>query len=76
RARPGERFAPLGMEGHSLKLSDFWINQKLPRRARPAWPLVAAGDQVIWVPGYRLAHPYRIQPGARRVLYLFLKQTG
>jgi tRNA(Ile)-lysidine synthase len=68
--RPGDRFQPLGMQGHFIKLSDFWINQKLPRRARAAWPLVAAGDEILWIPGYRLAHPYRIQKTTRKVLHL------
>jgi tRNA(Ile)-lysidine synthase len=73
RMRPGDRFEPLGMDGHSLKLSDFWINQKLPRRARPAWPLVAAESGIIWVPGFRMAHPFRVRPDTRLVLYLSLK---
>jgi tRNA(Ile)-lysidine synthase len=72
RAQPGDRFQPLGMEGHSLKLSDFWINEKLPRRARAAWPLVAAGKQILWVPGFRLAHPYRVQKNTRKALHLRL----
>ena len=33
RAGAGERFQPLGMETGSVKLSDFWINSKLPQRA-------------------------------------------
>jgi len=36
--RPGDRFAPLGMDGHTMKLSDFMINVKIPRRARDRWP--------------------------------------
>jgi len=75
RSRPGDRFQPLGMEGQSLKLSDFWINEKLPRRARAAWPLLAAGDAILWVPGYRLAHPYRLQKNTRRALHVRLYQV-
>ena len=59
--REGDRFEPLGMGGHSQKLSDFFINEKLPARARDRWPLVCSGDQVVWVPGYRPAHPYRMR---------------
>ncbi|RPI97269.1 MAG: tRNA lysidine(34) synthetase TilS, partial [Chloroflexi bacterium] len=39
---PGDRFSPLGMDGQSLKLSDFMINVKMPRRARAGWPLVVS----------------------------------
>lgn len=68
--RPGDRFAPLGMEGHTMKLSDFMINVKIPRRARDRWPLVVHQDEVVWVVGQRLAHPFRVRPQTRRVLRL------
>ncbi len=71
--RPGDRFEPLGMDGHSQKLSDFFINARLPARARDRWPLVCAGDEVIWVPGYRPAHRFRLRPESRDVLYLAVK---
>lgn len=70
--RPGERFEPLGMHGHSMKLSDFFINQGLPRRARPNWPLVCSGEQVAWVCGYRPAHPFRVSETTQSVVHLHL----
>jgi tRNA(Ile)-lysidine synthase len=68
--RAGDRFEPLGMAGHSQKLSDFFVNAKLPARARERWPLVCAGDEVLWVPGYRPAHLHRVQPRTTQVLHL------
>jgi tRNA(Ile)-lysidine synthase len=65
----GDRFEPLGMDGHEMKLSDFFINVKLPQRARDRWPLLCMGDQVIWVPGYRPAHSLRLTESTRQVLY-------
>ena len=73
--RPGDRFAPIGMDGHSVKLSDFFINEKLPRRARDAWPLLCSGDTVIWVPGYRPAHPFRLTDKSRQVMYFTLSRS-
>ena len=70
--RPGDRFQPLGMGGHSLKLADFWINERLPRRARERWPLVCSGGRIAWVCGSRLAEPFRVTGTTRRVLHLKL----
>lgn len=70
RPLPGDRFQPLGLNGHTVRLSDFWINQKLPRRARQDWPLVTCGGEILWVPGYRLAHPFRVSESTHRVLLL------
>ena len=75
RARQkGDRFQPFGMDGHTMKLSDFLINEKLPQRARDAWPLLCSGDSVIWVPGYRPAHSYRLTDNTRQVIYFTVTQ--
>jgi tRNA(Ile)-lysidine synthase len=65
----GDRFQPLGMDGHETKISDFFINVKLPQRARERWPLLCMGDRVVWVPGYRPAHPFRLTETTRQALY-------
>ncbi len=65
----GDRFEPLGMDGHEMKISDFFINVKLPHRARERWPLLCMGEKVVWVPGYRPAHPYRLTEATRQALY-------
>ena len=65
----GDRFEPLGMDGHEMKLSDFFINVKLPQRARDRWPLLCVGEKVVWVPGYRPAHPFRLTDATRQALY-------
>jgi tRNA(Ile)-lysidine synthase len=65
----GDRFEPLGMDGHEMKLSDFFINVKLPHRARDRWPLLCMGETVVWVPGYRPAHSFRVTEATRQALY-------
>jgi tRNA(Ile)-lysidine synthase len=66
---PGDQFSPFGLDGHSQKLSDFLVNVKMPQRARENWPLLCAGDEIIWVPGYRPAHAYRLTESTKSVLY-------
>jgi len=74
--RPGDVFHPLGLGGHSQKLSDFFVNVKLPRRARARWPLLCAGETVIWVPGYRAAEPFRVRAASRRVAHFALRRSS
>ncbi|MCL4562208.1 MAG: tRNA lysidine(34) synthetase TilS [Chloroflexi bacterium] len=74
RRAPGDRFQPLGMDGKWVKLSDFFMNVKLPRRARDRWPLVCAQDQIVWIPRYRPAHAMRITAATRKALYLRLER--
>jgi tRNA(Ile)-lysidine synthase len=52
--RDGDRMAPGGMPG-TVKLQDVWVDRKVPRRLRRRIPLLVCADQVVWVPGYRVA---------------------
>jgi len=49
--RPGDRLA-----GRSKKIQDVFVDAKVPRSDREAWPLVVRGDEVVAVPGL-VAHP-------------------
>jgi tRNA(Ile)-lysidine synthetase-like protein len=44
--RPGDRLA-----GRSKKVQDVFVDAKIPRSDREAWPLVVRGDEVVAVPG-------------------------
>jgi tRNA(Ile)-lysidine synthase len=73
RARkPGDQIRPMGMNGHSIKISDLMINLKLPKHARANWPLVCSGNEIIWVPGYRISELARVTPNTSRVIHLRL----
>jgi tRNA(Ile)-lysidine synthase len=71
-AIPGERFAPLGMQGQRQKLSDLWINQGVPRRARANWPLVCTQAGPLWVVGLRAGHQQHVTPASRSLVHLKL----
>jgi tRNA(Ile)-lysidine synthase len=70
--RAGDRFRPLGME-HEKKVSDVFIDAKVPRSLRHRLPLVFAGDRLIWLAGVRIDDRVRITPQTRRVLALQLE---
>lgn len=76
RPRPGDRFHPLGLGGHSQKLSDVFVNAKLPRRARGKWPLVCSGEQIIWVPGFRPAEEFKLKNSTRHAACLVVSRGG
>lgn len=67
--RMGDHFSPLGMEGHTQKISDFFVNEKVPQRARDRWPLLCAGEKILWVPGFRPAHENRLTDETKNVIY-------
>lgn len=48
--RSGDRIEPLGMSG-SKALQDVFTDSLVPSSRRRAWPVLALGGEVIWVPG-------------------------
>jgi len=72
--QPGERYAPLGMDGKKIKVSDFYINKKIPVPFRKNWPLILVENEIAWIPGFQPAHSYRIQANTRMVWHLKLKE--
>ncbi len=73
--RRGDVFTPLGMNRQTVKMREFFIKVKLPSRARTRWPLVCSGEQIAWVPGFRMGHPFRITDKTKRVVKLELRRA-
>ncbi len=51
--RPGDRLA-----GRGRRVQDVFVDAKVPRSEREAWPLVVRGDEVVVVPGITEAPGY------------------
>ncbi len=73
---PGDSLEPLGMPGHSVKIGDLMTNAKVPRRVRARWPLVCVGERIAWLPGLRVAHPFRVRRDSRKVLLLTCRRKS
>ena len=74
--KSGDRFQSMGMVNGSMKITDLFINEKIPRRARKNWPLVCINNEIVWIPGYRPAEGYRLTSSTRRSLHFRLRKTG
>jgi tRNA(Ile)-lysidine synthetase-like protein len=71
--REGERFASLGMGGHSQKLNRWMINRKIPRAVRQQIPLICVNGQAaaFMVGGEWLVGEYfAVRNDVVRVIYL------
>lgn len=75
RFRPGDRFTPYGIEAHEMKLGDFWTNQGLALRARRKWPIIRCEDEVVWVPGFRIADRFKVGERSKKIVRLVLEKN-
>jgi tRNA(Ile)-lysidine synthase len=74
--RPGERFQPLGLAGHSDKVADYMINARVDAALRRRWPLVTCGPRVVWLAGLRLDERFKVTEDTQTVLRLSFAPTA
>lgn len=73
--KKGDSFQPLGMTGRK-KLSDYWIDGKVPRELRKTIPLVFKDDDLIWMAGYQIHEQYKVSTSTKRLLRIELKKDA
>jgi tRNA(Ile)-lysidine synthase len=60
-------FYPLGMKTKK-KLSDFFINQKIPLNQKKQIPLLVNGNgDIVWIAGYRPDNRYKVSTKTKKV---------
>ncbi len=68
----GDRFQPLGLE-HKVKLSDFFVSQRLSVIQKKNVPLLCdASGAIIWVVGVRISNQHRITASTENILKIVL----
>jgi tRNA(Ile)-lysidine synthase len=66
--QPGDRFQPIGMK-QSVKLQDFFVNQKIPRARRHDLIVAVTGaNEVFWVENLRISEQFKLTPRTTRQL--------
>jgi tRNA(Ile)-lysidine synthase len=69
--KKGDSFQPLRMKGHK-KLSDFWIDRKVPQAKRKNIPLVLKDDHLVWIAGHEIDDRFKVTSETRKILKIEL----
>jgi len=64
----GDRFAPIGMEGHHVLVADYLTNAKASNHDRRTAVVLATADDVVWLCGYRISEHYKLTNETRRII--------
>jgi len=67
--KPGDAFYPFG-KNIRKKISDFFIDEKVPRPDKEKAWLLCSGNRIAWVVGYRIDHRFRVTRRTTEVLVL------
>lgn len=71
----GDFIVPIGMKGRK-KLKELFIDNKIPREQRDNIPLVATGNEIIWVIGHKISEHYKITGDTKKILKIEYMQPG
>ncbi len=77
--REGERFAPLGLGGHSQKLNRWMINRKVPRLLREQIPLVCINNQIAAIlidDEWSVSEYFAVRSDDKPVIYLYYRRIA
>ena len=64
-----DRIEPQGLRG-TRKVHDVFIDRKLPRDRRTRWPIVVAGNEILWIPAMARSRHALVTPETRKIQYL------
>ncbi len=67
--KEGDSFIPLGMH-QSKKLSDFFVDEKIPLFEKSKIPLALCGEEIVWVVGHRMSEIYKVRPESPSILMI------
>src|SRR5262249_39889408 len=73
--RPGDRMHPRGLGGRK-KLSDLFIDEKIPRESRPYMPVLEREGEILWTAGLRASEAGRPRSGSRTFLDVAVLTQG
>lgn len=68
----GDYFYPLGMN-KSKKLSDFFIDEKIPRHKKEKIWILCSGNDIVWLIGLRMDDRFKITKDTSKVFQISVK---
>lgn len=73
--RAGDVFSPHGSGGQK-KVQDIFTDAKIPRDERGQIPLLVCRDEILWIPGYRIAKQAAVATPNAKSWHIRMERTG
>lgn len=70
RTRQEGDFFVIGREGGRKLLREYFVSEKIPKAKRDSILIVAAGSEVLWIPGRRGTENYLVGEQTKRILIM------
>ena len=68
RTRTAGDYLTVDDRGHTKKLKEYFINEKVPKEMRDTMLLLTEDSHVIWAVGQRISADYKIDENTKKIL--------
>ncbi len=68
RTRETGDYLIINKELSQKSLKNYMIGEKIPKRQRGNLYVLADGNHILWIPGYRISHYYKVTENTKRIL--------
>ena len=75
RTRQAGDFLTVNRQGGRKKLKSYFTEEKIPAEERAYIPLLTMGQEVLWVPGYRISEGYKVEKDTKEILEITYKEA-
>ena len=73
--RSGDVFKPFKSNG-TKKLKEYLIDEKVPKEIRSSIPLIAVGQEIIWIIGKKTSDNYRVTDNTKFILKISFSDSA
>ncbi len=74
RTRESGDYLVINSQGGHKKLKSYFTEEKIPVSERDDIPLLCAGQEVLWVMGYRIGETGKVVPATRQILEIIYQE--
>ncbi|MCM1049291.1 MAG: tRNA lysidine(34) synthetase TilS [Clostridiales bacterium] len=74
RTRKAGDYLTINGSFQKKSVKEYMINEKIPKMQRERIYLLADGEHVLWIPGYRISQFYKVDENTKRILQVRLKE--
>jgi len=68
RTRQSGDYLVIDAQGKRQKMKSWFINEKIPKEERDRMLLVADGNHIVWIPGYRMSIAYKVTEKTKKIV--------